>query len=575
MEVDWPRLGRDKFDYVVEALVRRQWDGLANVTIPDGRGGDEGIDIEVRRGDHLSIYQLKFFEDGFSGDRKTTRRRQIRNSYIRATALQPDKWLLVVPTKLTPGERQFVEDLQEQGGPEVVVFDRVELNNLMINFPDVYNYLGRDQMEANAVLFGRETDSLFNGIADLSERTLALGRLADSSVDPYWGIDFTRTDGVFSYELAPKTADSHTKSPIRFTVTTRFGPEQAELAKALRATIDFGSSDPVLLPADVVHSLKIDGPDFIAGTETNVSVQLNPHSSSPHIGASVQFQFDDEEGNNRGRYEGTVTHIGNGGIGGALEVDFFNGHHTVRILHAFTDTTEPIEVTSKFHLRKISPSDAVGVIDIAYLLRAPAGTLKVFFEDDFLMSMTHDSPTTRIDPDLEIIRSIADDLAVVQRHCKQVFNLPDTVTAKERIDLRVARLLVDGHAVESPDLSRITLTLNGDDTPELRDALTGARQSLRLEGTSYEFSIGRKKLDVGQVFISDPETYVIDPSPALEALDKNEAEDTKIELAPGTTRYFRCILATKEEPALFRDPPTPWNLPGIDQPLTPIDRSKP
>lgn len=573
MEVDWPQLGRDKFDYIVEALIRKQWDGLATVTVPDGRGGDEGIDIEVRRGSTLAIYQLKYFSDGFSGDRKTTRQRQIRNSYVRAAALQPDEWFLVVPVKLTPGERGFVTDLQEPGGPRVVVFDRIELNNLMINMPEVYNYLSRDQMRANAELYGRETDSLFNGIDDLADRTLALGELADSTMDPYWGLNFRRDGNEFSYELTPKTAESHTKSPIKFTVTTRLGPEHSALAKALSNTFDFGSSDPVLIPADVVHSLKIDGPEFIAGTQTNVTVQINPNSAHPHIGATVQFEFEDSAGNSRGQYEGTVTHIGSGGVGGALEVEFFNSHHTVRVLHSLTNTSDPIDVTSRFHLRQISPQDAVGVIEIGQLLRAPGGVLKVYFEDDFLMSMTHNQPDTASDPELDLIKSIAEDLAVVQRHCNKFFNLPVNVTTKERIDLRVARLLIEGHAVESPDLSRITLTLNGDDTPELRAALSGEHQSVRFEGSTYGISIGRKTLDIGRVFIADPQAYFIDPAPALTALDNGVAEDVKVELAPGATRYFRLILTSNDRPDLFVNQPTPWDLPGIDQPLTPIIRS--
>lgn len=59
MSVDWGKIGDQKYERIVDSLVSQKWHGIADLTYPNGRGGDGGIDIEVRQGDHRRIYQLK------------------------------------------------------------------------------------------------------------------------------------------------------------------------------------------------------------------------------------------------------------------------------------------------------------------------------------------------------------------------------------------------------------------------------------------------------------------------------------------------------------------------------------
>ncbi|MET8776967.1 hypothetical protein ABZV58_18350 [Nocardia sp. NPDC004654] len=89
MAVEWGAIGSAKFETLVDALLARKWRGLGDYVAPDGRGGDGGIDFEVRQGIRRRIYQLKYFPDGFSGDRKSTRQTQIRKSFRRAIKLDP------------------------------------------------------------------------------------------------------------------------------------------------------------------------------------------------------------------------------------------------------------------------------------------------------------------------------------------------------------------------------------------------------------------------------------------------------------------------------------------------------
>ena len=65
MSIDWDGLGQQRFDRVVEALVSRRFGD--SVRAVNGRGGDDGIDIEIAGEGRLQIQQLKYFPEGFSG----------------------------------------------------------------------------------------------------------------------------------------------------------------------------------------------------------------------------------------------------------------------------------------------------------------------------------------------------------------------------------------------------------------------------------------------------------------------------------------------------------------------------
>jgi hypothetical protein len=65
MAVDWERVGREGFDRIVEARIRRLHEPRGEVEAVNGRGGDGGIDIRVTSRRGTRIFQLKYFHDGF------------------------------------------------------------------------------------------------------------------------------------------------------------------------------------------------------------------------------------------------------------------------------------------------------------------------------------------------------------------------------------------------------------------------------------------------------------------------------------------------------------------------------
>src|SRR5690554_5709372 len=96
----WERCGRDAFERAVELLLQRKHQaGPGKAQAIDGRGGDEGIDVDVTEPDGTisTIYQLKYFPEGFSGGFREVRRKQILNSFRAAMKHEPALWVLVVP----------------------------------------------------------------------------------------------------------------------------------------------------------------------------------------------------------------------------------------------------------------------------------------------------------------------------------------------------------------------------------------------------------------------------------------------------------------------------------------------
>jgi hypothetical protein len=147
VHINWDQLGQPKFDRTVEALIRRRFKDASTVTVVDGRGGDDGIDILLVTHDgHRRILQLKYFPETFSSGWADSRRPQIKKSYKTAIEKnQPDEWTLVVPRLLTTPERKFVENLNSGSTPPAIrIVNRTALDDWLADDPDLDKYLQRD-----------------------------------------------------------------------------------------------------------------------------------------------------------------------------------------------------------------------------------------------------------------------------------------------------------------------------------------------------------------------------------------------------------------------------------------------
>ncbi|MFI6774235.1 hypothetical protein [Nocardia sp. NPDC050412] len=576
MSVDWSTIGNAKFDTIVETLLARRWRGIADFIAPDGRGGDSGIDIEVRQGSRRRVYQLKYFPDGFSGDRKSTRQRQIRQSFRRALQLDPapSEWTLVVPVKLTPGERDFITGLSAEvpvgtAAPKIAIMDRIELDQLLMDYPDVYRYLAREEMRTEVELYRLETETLTGGVTSLFDRIRNLGELADST-DLHWGTDFARIGDTVTHIVRAKDPRAHEKNPITVNFSNTFAPEHEYLRQQIERCVKFGASGRVVLPPDVVRRVTVTGPEFIAGEYTGLALTLEPMSDHPKIGAPAELRFFDQNGTQIISHEGRISHFNHGSDGIAVRIEFYGHLHIELLFPLGKSQTGHIEVNYNF--RRIRPNEALGLEEILTAINQTDLTCKVYIEDEPVTSLAllpaETGPLSDQD-EVKNLLSVAADLKVVQDYCHVSFAIPVGIPMIERIHLRVARLLLDGYVTASPEPIPGIHILDGRDYPQLRTLLTGEPTLARFTASVIPFSFGKKELFLKEVVVFHPRTIALNGAEALDALDAGRSEGFRLQVNPGDDPCFYLAMPSRmgnPPPAYGQWRTAAWNLPGVTQP---------
>ncbi|MGF6881721.1 hypothetical protein ABH933_001232 [Nocardia sp. GP40] len=565
--IDWDTIGQERFDRLVEALINRRYD-TDEVTAVNGRGGDGGIDLDVRQGDRVSIFQLKYFPEGFSGG-FIKRRGQITRSYKKMLGEKPDEWVLVVPNNLTPPERKFVDGLGKGSAtPRRRVIDRKELDALLIEFPDIDRWFQRDpstELRSNAEIFNREVDSLLRP-DDLGDRVRALGELSDT-VDPDWTYDFHRDGDIVSEIMRPKHHRAQIVSPIHINLRGQFGPQHAELFERFQRRFRFGTAETVELPAETVDSVEVTGPEHIARQFGSSTVIIDPgDSTAPGVGRMMEVRFFDEHGNVLATDEGRITHLGLGTHGFSLDAAFYGDHLSVRITFPVGPGPHQIPTTAhaSYKLDGARPRTVADVLRLARLLYT-AFKMEVVIEDNLLLSVTNQSGN-EVDCDALILEEFAADLDIVQQRCGKYFALPDTISALDRIEVRVARILIEGGIVAAPRAHAVTITLSGTDSPELRASMTAREVPVLIGSEDYAVSLAGRTLSIGPVWLFHRAAAAVNPAAAIAALEVGEAAGITIDYEPVTDPYFLAASAELPEERLYNQPQTLWELTGISQP---------
>ncbi|MGW5440436.1 hypothetical protein [Nocardia asteroides] len=570
MSIDWHTIGQEHFDRIVEALINHKYRGAdVEVIALDGRGGDGGVDIEVRQDGRVIIFQLKYFPEGFSGGWKT-RRTQIKRSFAKLVKTRTvdktctvDEWVLVVPRNLTPGEHAFVTGLGKTvTTPSTRPLGRKDLDDLLIEFPEVDRWAQRtvhSELRDNAVIYNRERDNLLSS-DDLPTRVAELGALVDSA-DPDWTFDFARHGDTVTQILRAQHPNAAQVNPVHFHVRGKFGPEHTELAAQFERRIRFGTGERLVLPPQVVTEVDITGPDHIARHFDSSQVVIDVVGAAPGVGRRMELRLSDETGKLVTSHEGVITHLGTGTTGLSIESKFYDGRLTTRIMFPIGKQTDvETSLQTSHDTRGAQPREARNVLRLVRQLRT-LPKIEVFIEDTFLLGMRNPGNATDLD-DLNL-EEFAADLDILQQHCDQYFALPAEITRMDRISVRVARIILDGGLVAAPHAGTVTGFLSGEDSPELRASLTGPNPVL-IEFDNYALTLAGRELSIGPVQVFHHATTVIDPDTAIAALDGGIPK--QIEFEPGGDPFFFVVSTAVAAEQIYSMPQTLWELPGIIQP---------
>ncbi|MGW4937324.1 hypothetical protein ACWEQH_30705 [Streptomyces sp. NPDC004166] len=537
MAVEWDRVGQPGFDRIVEALVHRVYEASARVEAVNGRGGDDGIDIKVTHGSRVRIFQLKYYPDGFPTTAHKGRRKSIKQSFARAVQHRPWEWILVVPCTLTTAEREFVTSLAAGQGVRVGVWDRAKLDGLLATHADLEASFTRDQLFEAAKVYGQERALLMDGVRDVSARVTALGRQADG-LDDHWTMDFARQGKTVVHTLRAKHPRAHEVSPVEITLTGN-GPLAPDLAQAVRRSLGFGLPEEVVLPRGAVESLTVSGPEWLSGDHRDVEVRWQPADKVPLVETAVEMVFLDGE-QVTACYPGTLAHVGRGSVGRSVTVDLAGGSMELMTPEA-SGALASLRFT--FSLEKLEPSAALRLLRIRQRIMA-GGVFEVRAGAGAVGGGELPPHPEAARQEVAQLLSYIEDLEVVQRHCEQYFPVPGELVPTDRVALRMARLLIQGHCAISPFLPRARFTLNGQDSPILRALLSGEPHAIQGGSPTCAITVAGRHLDLGPVRFYHPHVTVDaeDGRRALAALETGHGEGCQVTVRPVGGECFRLLL---------------------------------
>jgi hypothetical protein len=560
--IEWERIGQLAFDRVVEALVHRLYDATAEVVPVNGRGGDGGIDIKVTSGARVRIFQLKYYTDGFPTTAKG-RRPSIKKSFARAMDHDPYEWTLVVPCTLSHSERAFVEALADGRSVKITIMDRAELDDRLATHHDLDASFARDQLMEAAKVYNQERTMLCGGTQDLAERVGALGRQVDD-LDPHWTVDFSREGDAVVHTLRGKHPRAHEVSPVSLSLTSRADRMSEDLISALTRSLGFGVAEQVVLPPEAVESLSISGPDWLSRTHHDVEVTWRPAGASSHAGAAAEVAFFNEHNTVAATYTGRLDGLGAGAIGRSVEVDLHGGRLRLLIPR---EKTAAAKLAFSSTLDGLDTADALKLLGLHHRLLT-GGRFEVRTDGKTIGGgQLPAAGSAAALQQLHELRLYVEDLDVLQRHCEQYFPVPAELPAIERIALRQARLLLDGHCIASPFTPALTITLNGTghDDPEFRAGLSGEPHCMYAISPEFTLTLAGRTFDLGSVNVFHPRVIAENGARTLAALDAGQAEGIQVVLRPVDGEHYRLYLTASPDdgrPLI----PTPFGLDGYPDP---------
>lgn len=562
MTIKWDRLGQPQFDVVVDRLLLAEWGGRSDVSAysPDGRGGDGGIDFRVTTAlGELTVYQFKYFPEGVFARSRERRRRQIRDSFAKAMTSSPSRWVLVVPCKLTPPEREFVESLAGDGSTVTIeVLDVVGLDLLLSRHDGVRRYLERDPVLEAAAEYQLGTAAI-EDVDDLTQRVRGLaGRAAD--MDPYWAPEY-RTEGATVWiSVRPKSPDAEAKRPI----VTHFELDEdsatAEDRAAFRRSIGFGIGEPVTVP---IVARKESGPEFFQIDGPGILTLEYGKYPRPEERFAVRLLAPD--GTQLGTHDGVVAHAGGGAEGGTVELIFYGGLR-IRFLLPH-DKARPGNAELDLEVGGIMVADAADTLTLRRVLCRETARVEILREGLVVSGLTLDSFSDPVDPALDALDQFANDLAFVERHSGGRRRFPARYTPHDRLVARMARLALEGQCVLVPPFINIHAQIEEDVSPEgVADAgmLLASQNPIRHQRPSFELDFGGVAYEIGPVLLYSPKVGVADSGRLLGLLDKGGIGGERVTFTPDPSEPWRLVhLPTWDDQA--RLVPVPWEAVGIDE----------
>lgn len=552
---DWARCGRERFEAIVESLLvnKHETERTGHAQAVESRGGDGGIDVDVTLDDGTleTIYQLKYFPEGLSGNQKDTRRSQIRGSYVTAMKHSPKRWVLVLPCNLTPKERSWLRSLAGKGGVVPTWMGVTELEVELARAPHIYRHFTAGALREALQIAGNERALLQTPQEIDAAVTSVASRLSTLSV--FWNVNaHVGADGAVHRTITARRPDATEREPLGLTFGVRADDQRAHEAVELFRS---GSAELVLEP-DQVATLHLEGPPWFAQDLTGSGLRLSRHV--PTRAHPVEFRLSDEAGSSLAALEGMISgrqtpdgsHDVLMSLRGGVEFEFN--------VPPQGSTAAP---TGGAQIRQQAVGQPVVEVLAAHsfitqLATAHRAEVRIGGQNRLSLAVGTLTPTSEPDG---YTRQLVDDLAVISRFANVPLVLPDQLTWAQRREIRKCRLVIDGATILEDDFAKLSAVLNGTVDQALIEHLHAEALMVTVDTTVQFLVLGHKIGIAAKVF--HPRAHVPDASAVLDALSAGTAEGRELTFVGIDGSPFRMFAPSRrrDEGPLV---PEPLNIEG-------------
>lgn len=520
------------FDRAVEMLLIKHHGKVSptwTVTAFDGRGGDGGRDVEVRneQGGLEILYQLKCFPEGFSGGWGKSRKPQIEKSHKRGMELEPKAWKLVIPGNPTTGEHKFVEDLRGSDDPPTSIVGRAQLDSWISDFPLVLAALTREPVvdalrAVNAEHLDLSTsDNVTAAALDFASRM--------SGVSVYWERRVTIASEGVVHEIRPLRPDAAEREPLNVTIEINRDMD-AERLSAWREFVGFGGPTAALEPEDVVKIERI-GPSWFAGETTGVGIKAGGPVTVPR---AIELRAIEVDGRTSGAITGLFTTYPPGAHGVRIDANFPGGFD-VQLLVPDDRNRASVPGTVRVTLQPIG-KDARAVHGSMAFYSAARGSHRVEMWVDGKRLSVMGWPKRDDDEFDPFTEQLASDLDLIGRYGNVRIEIPDSISDRDRREIRRCRLLLDGKCITEPAFTGVTVTLSGSTSPELEHLLSGTAGALQV-GSALLYDILGHQIKVDDLAMVLTQAVAENSEEALAALHAGEGRGVQVRLKSLNQKY--------------------------------------
>lgn len=568
--VSWKTIEENDFNRLVESLITRLYHHPpnSNVIVLDGRGGDGGIDIAVyTNGELEKIFQLKYFPEGFSGGFRSTRGKQIRKSFTTAwTNHAPPQWILVYPANPTKGELKFAADLGIGKDVEISIMGIAQLDAELARHQDLQATATRVPLLEALKLAAQEKAAL-ESPNDLSQRVADLHSLS-SGRSAYWDIDFYATSQGITEILRAKHPRAAELEPLSLTFSVKknaFG-----LTEDMQRVLDYGTVKDISIPGEFIEDFQMHGPDWFGRRGTVARVELiAPEPLLPEQRVPVTFELLDEQGFSMAKHEGSIHALGKGEKGISFKANFYEVVTLDAQIPSENITPGQFNLSIKFAHAHISMASKA----IKFLRDISSGTsIQMSFDGRKIMKALtaaeeSDNENDTLLPSRDI-QLLVKDLEVLENKLGTAFRMPADISHRERVMIRIARLLAEGRATFFPPQTSLPITLTGTQTDELNKLMTSGG-SIFTTHHAFPLEIQDSKFNFGTMALYHPNVIVREAQSVSEAFAASSAVGIKAHLDPQTEQLFQVVPVLSDDDEIPKL--VPWNLPDIPMPENYLD----